>query len=216
MAESGAVVLFSGGQDSTTCLLWAKSAFSNVLAVTFDYGQRHQREIDSAKELAAEMGVLLEVHKVVPWSESALSNKDAVISLKGRNNLPTTFVPGRNALFLTLAAARAWELGWSNIVGGMCQTDFSGYPDCRREFIDSMEKSLSLAFDWNVQIHTPLMNFTKKRTVEWMQEMKGLELLAKTHTCYEGKKPPCGVCSACLLREKGFREVGIVDPLVVG
>lgn len=214
-----AVVLLSGGQDSTTCAYWAKKHFASVYAITFDYGQRHKIEIDAAEQIARLAGVvehkILQVLELLQLGGSSLTSTEAIDEHGGRGGLPNSFVPGRNVLFLTLAAAWAYQLECHDLVGGMCQTDYSGYPDCRRATIDSLEQTLSLGMDWEIIIHTPLMHLTKRETVLLAREVDAMEALAYSHTCYEGRRPPCGVCPACKLRAKGFVEAGIPDPLLL-
>ncbi len=128
--------------------------------------------------------------------------------------LPNTFVPGRNLVFLTFAAAFAWQRGITNLVTGVAQTDYSGYPDCRQETIDALVPALNLGMEREFTIHTPLMDLSKKETVELARDLGALDAMALTHSCYNGKRPPCGECPACRLRAKGFEEAGIGDPLM--
>lgn len=212
-----AVVLLSGGQDSVTCLYWAKQRFEQVHALTLDYGQRHRIELEAAKEISQRAQV--QSHKVLTLDAlsqlGGSSLTDAIpIEQSARHGLPNSFVPGRNLLFLTLAAAFAYQVNCHDVVGGMCQTDFSGYPDCRRDTLDALESAISLGMDWTIKIHTPLMFLTKAETVLLAQEVGAMEALRWSHTCYEGRRPPCGVCPACLLRAKGFAEAGVEDPLL--
>ena len=213
-----AVVVFSGGQDSTTCLFWAKQQFDNVVAVNFHYGQRHAIECAAARQIAhlAEIELVeVELSALGKLSKSALTRADIdVAEHGGMNGLPSTFVPGRNLVFLSLASSFALSLDSHDLVAGVCQTDFSGYPDCRRETIDAMEKAIRLGNDCAAfTIHTPLMFMTKAATVELAMSLPGcLAALAHSVTCYQGKRPGCGVCPACALRAKGFSEAGIPDP----
>lgn len=213
-----AVVLLSGGQDSTTCLYWAKQCFFPVYTLTFDYGQRHRIELDAAQQIALMAGVMehkvLQVPELAQLGSSSLTTDIPVDEGGDKGNLPNSFVPGRNILFLTLAAAWAYQLNCHDLIGGMCQTDYSGYPDCRRNTIDSLEQTLSLGMEWDVTIHTPLMFLTKRETILLAQEVGAMEALAYSHTCYEGRQPPCGICPACKLRAKGFAEAGMPDPLL--
>lgn len=214
-SRKNALVVFSGGQDSTTCLLLALRDFDSVLAVTFDYGQRHRVELECAKKIVRMKHVshtIVDISALGKITENALT-RDTIKIETSDGSIPTTFVDGRNLLFLSYAAILAKKHGIHDIVAGMCQTDFSGYPDCRRVFIDSLEKTLRLAMEYDFTIHTPLMFLTKKESVLLMKDLNGLPLLAQTHTCYYGKRPACGKCPACLLRLKGFREAGIADPL---
>ena len=230
MTDASALVLFSGGQDSTTCLAWALARFSKVETVGFDYGQRH------AAELAARPRILGDLRERFPgWREklgpdhvlsldvlkaiggSALT--DAVRIEMGANGLPTTFVPGRNLLFLTAAAALAYRRGIRQLVGGMCETDFSGYPDCRDETIKAMARALDLGMDTHFTLHTPLMWIDKAATWRMADELGGKPLvdliIEETVTCYEGDRTHrhawgygCGTCPACALRARGFSEFG--------
>ena len=214
-----ALVVLSGGQDSTTCLYWALDRFGagRVEALTFDYGQRHRIELDRAGQIAKHAGV---VHATLPIDTFAALGGNALtdsgIAVQGAtgNDLPNTFVPGRNLIFLTFAAAFAWQRGIVDLVSGVAQTDYSGYPDCRRDTIDALEQSLNLGMERTFTLHTPLMNLSKKETVELAQDRGALNAMALTHTCYNGKRPPCGQCPACQLRAKGFLEARIADPLI--
>lgn len=216
------LAVFSGGQDSTTCLHWALREFRSVRAVFFDYGQRHAAEQGAAAAIAARLGVPLRVFRLDVFRElggnALLDSSMAIEAAPQPGALPNTFVPGRNLIFLAHAASFAYTLGIRDLVTGVCQTDYSGYPDCREETIRSLEKALGLGLDWNgpgreFSIHTPLMFMTKAESVRWAAKIGALESLAFSHTCYEGKYPPCGTCPACLLRSKGFAEAGVEDPL---
>lgn len=211
-----AMVLFSGGQDSVTCLAWALKKFRTVEVISFDYGQRHRIELEVGKKLAEIAGVR---RIVIPVSfaqaGSAMVEDSVPVQVDGGfGNLPTTFLPGRNAVFLSIAAGLAASKGIFDLVTGVCETDYSGYPDCRRDFIQAMWRALSLALDRTVRIHTPLMHLSKAEEVLLMRDLGKLDWLVHTHTCYEGKRPPCGECSACVLRARGFAEAGIEDPLL--
>jgi 7-cyano-7-deazaguanine synthase len=217
-SPDAAVVLLSGGQDSATCLAWARKRFARLYAVTIDYGQRHRVELDAAVAIARIAGV---PQAVVPCDSfralggNSLTGDEVVAGgLRPGTNLPNTFVPGRNLIFLTLAAAYAYQRGVSELVTGVCQTDYSGYPDCRADTMAALQQSLRLGMEAPFTIHTPLMHLTKAQTVALMQQLGGMELLAHSHTCYNGQSPPCGVCPACELRAKGFREAGVADPLL--
>ena len=215
-----ALVVLSGGQDSTTCLAWAKRRFAVVDAITFDYGQRHRVELACAVEVALRAGVrhhrTITVDSLKQLGGNTLTGDTGeVLGASGAGGLPNTFVPGRNLLFLTLAAAWAWQLGTRDLVTGVCQTDYSGYPDCRADTMAALQQALRLGLEAEVVIHTPLMHLSKADSVRLAQAEGGLELLAWTHTCYAGQVPPCGVCPACLLRAKGFAEAGVSDPLLV-
>mgnify|MGYP000894819844 CR=1 FL=1 len=216
-----ALVVLSGGQDSTTCLYWALDRFSagHIEAVTFDYGQRHRIELDCAARVTARAEV---PHTVLPIDTFAALGGSALIDpgiavrsgVDARTQLPNTFVPGRNLIFLTFAAALAYQRGIHHLVTGVAQTDYSGYPDCRQATLQALEQTLRLGMDYDLTIHTPLMFQSKADTVRLARDLGALPALADTHTCYLGQQPPCGACPACVLRAKGFAEVGIPDPLV--
>lgn len=223
------VVLLSGGQDSTTCLYWALARGHVVAAVSFDYGQRHRFELEAAKEIAAGAGVkhyLLSMPVLSELSDSDLIAGGSPIKADGGykdreapNGLPTSFVPGRNALFLTAASALAVKLGANRVVTGVCQTDYSGYPDCRLDFVRALEVAVNLALPSGcgpIAIDTPLMHATKAETVAMAMGLDGCyQALAKSVTCYYGKRPGCGVCPACTIRAKGFADAGYPDPAQV-
>lgn len=227
-SAASALVLFSGGQDSATCLAWALERYARVETVGFDYGQRH------AVEMQARLAVRDGMRATLPdWAdrlgedhivdltgygaiaESALTS-DKAMEMDARG-LPTTFVPGRNLVFLSVAAALADRRGLDVLVGGMCETDFSGYPDCRRETIDAMERALSLGLDQPVRIETPLMALTKAGTWALAHRIGGdplVELILEaSHTCYRGDRLyrhawgyGCDNCPACDLRARGHAE----------
>lgn len=217
MAEQkSAVVLFSGGQDSTTCLYWALNQdYDRVYTLGFDYGQRHRVEIEQARLIAENAGVsyeLLPLPTLAAIGDSALVGAGDV-SRTDRAGLPSSFVPGRNLLFLTSAAAYAYKVGATVLVGGMCETDYSGYPDCRRNTLDALQEAIVLGMAFPAEIVTPLMRLSKKETVELARSLPGCwEALALSHTCYEGVRPGCGTCPACVLRAKGFAAAGLPDP----
>lgn len=214
-----ALVIFSGGQDSTTCLYWAKKHFSEVSAITFSYGQKHIIELDSAITIAKMASV---PHEIISLGElwkglSSLTDpSQSIPSAKGEESgLPSTFVPGRNILFLTIAGARAYSYNCDSIVIGVSQEDYAGYPDCRKPFITSMEDAIGKGLDRKISIEHPLMNLDKKETVELAQELPGcMEALAYSTTCYNGAQPPCMDCNACKLRANGFSQADCADPLV--
>jgi len=215
------LVVLSGGQDSTTCLYWAIDRFglAGVDTVTFDYGQRHRVELDCAAKVAAFAGVsntCLPIDTLAALGGNSLTdtNIDVASETAPDTGLPNTFVPGRNLIFLTYAAALAYRRGIPNLVTGVAQTDYSGYPDCREETIIALQQALRLGMESEVIIHTPLMHLTKKETVELARDLGALPAMAHTHTCYNGDRPPCGRCPACVLRAKGFAEAGVVDPLL--
>ncbi|HDT14627.1 MAG TPA: 7-cyano-7-deazaguanine synthase QueC [Firmicutes bacterium] len=212
------LVLFSGGQDSTTVLFWAKKKFARVEAVSFDYGQRHKAELKSAVKIAFLAGVKHTVIKLKQFEAaagSALLDKKKNLNKKDKVNrkLPASFVPGRNIVFLAAAASLAYTKRINHLAIGVSQADYSGYPDCRAGFIKSMQKTLNEGMEYPFKIHTPLINKDKKNTVLLAQKLGIMDILKHTHTCYEGGKKPCGNCPSCILREKGFRLAGIPDPL---
>ena len=227
-SPKSALVLFSGGQDSATCLAWALEAYERVETVGFDYGQRHAVEMQARQAVRAGM-----VEALPQWAgrlgpdhvvdltgfgaigETAMTT-DRAIEVDARG-LPTTFVPGRNLIFLTAAAALADRRGLDVLVGGMCETDFSGYPDCRRDTIDAMSRALSLGLDKPVPIETPLMALTKAQTWELAHRIGGQALVdlivEDSHTCYLGDREHrhawghgCGACPACELRAAGYAQ----------
>lgn len=215
-----ALVVLSGGQDSTTCLYWAIERFGRecVEAITFDYGQRHRIELECARRIAERAGIdqlELPIDTFAALGGNSLIDTAMEVAESPDSDLPNTFVPGRNIIFLTFAAAYAWQKGISNIVTGVAQTDYSGYPDCRRETIDSLSATLQLGMERKFVIHTPLMHLSKKETVLLALELGAIDAMSDTHTCYEGARPPCGRCPACVLRAKGFAEAGIEDPLTL-
>lgn len=221
--ERDALVILSGGQDSTTCLYWALEKFKRVRTITFDYGQRHDREIGAAKAVAQIADVSFRAVKITALAElGGNSLTDSKMKIQKHSkldaDLPNTFVPGRNLLFLTLAAAYAYQFEIRDLVLGVCETDYSGYPDCRDQTIQAMRMALVFGLERKFEIHTPLMYSTKKQTVEFMLQHKSPSAwlaLGATHTCYAGQNPACGKCPACLLRAKGFAEAGVPDPAIV-
>lgn len=219
MEKESAVVVLSGGQDSTTALYWAKKRFGEVLAVSFDYGQRHSIELQCAEVIAGKAGVAHEVFDakfINALSPSALTRDDIEVACP-KGKLPTTFVDGRNLFFLSMAAVFAKQRGVHYLVTGVSAEDYSGYPDCRRNFIDSLETTLTLAMAYEFTILTPMMNISKADEVRMAVELGPdcIEALAWSHTCYEGMLPPCGRCPACELRARGFEQAGYYDPLVL-
>ncbi|MBM3222310.1 MAG: 7-cyano-7-deazaguanine synthase QueC [Candidatus Tectomicrobia bacterium] len=214
----GAVCLTSGGQDSTTCLFWARQRFHPLLALAFDYGQRHRRELDAAQTVCDLADVPLTVLPLMVLRDlggsALIGNQDPILASSSRGGLPNTFVPGRNLLFLTVAAAFAYQRALHHLVIGACETDYSGYPDCRAQTMQALETTLQLGMDYDIHIHTPLMYLTKAQTVTLAQDVGAMEALRYSHTCYEGHFPPCGTCPACQLRARGFAEAGVVDPLL--
>ncbi|MEZ6116077.1 MAG: 7-cyano-7-deazaguanine synthase QueC [Pirellulaceae bacterium] len=215
--QKSAVVLFSGGQDSTTCLYWALRHFDHVLTLGFDYGQKHIVELQQAREIARVANVpfdVMDIRGTLSGSSLTEHDKDMNQSHEQNSELPASFVPGRNALFLTLAAGYAYTRGIADLVGGMCQTDYSGYPDCRRVFIDSITTSLSLATDCDFRIHTPLMYLTKAETWKLAKELDALDVVRDlSHTDYNGDRSEhhdwgFGKLDnpASVLRAKGYAE----------
>ncbi|MCM0043511.1 MAG: 7-cyano-7-deazaguanine synthase QueC [Burkholderiaceae bacterium] len=224
--SSSALVLFSGGQDSATCLAWALSRYERVETLGFDYGQRHAIELAIRPHLLAAMRALrpdwagrlgddhlLDLTVLGKVSDTALTG-DAEIAMQA-NGLPNTFVPGRNLLFITLAAALAYRRGIDVLVGGMCETDYSGYPDCRDETMQSLQSTLRLGMATDVSIATPLMWLDKAATWQLAQDLGGAALVelirTGTHTCYLGERGTlhdwgygCGTCPACVLRANGY------------
>lgn len=224
--QDAALVLFSGGQDSATCLAWALSNFGRVETVGFSYGQRHLIELDCrdalltgirslSSEWAAKLGEnhTLDIPTIGEISDTALTRDVAIKMMDG--GLPNTFVPGRNLLFLTFAAALAYRRGIRHVVGGMCETDFSGYPDCRDETIKALNSAINLGMDREFWFHTPLMWKDKAETWRLAHDLGGPELVDlivdRSHTCYLGERGArhawgygCGECPACRLRAKGW------------
>jgi 7-cyano-7-deazaguanine synthase len=224
--NDGALVLFSGGQDSTACLAWALARYPRVETVGFDYGQRHAVELQARERVRARIAAeypqwaarlgedhLLDIRSFGAIGETAMTGERAIeMTDKG---LPSTFVPGRNLVFLTYAAALADRRGLTALVGGMCETDYSGYPDCRRETLDATERALNLGMAQAFRIETPLMWLTKAQTWGLAKGLGGEALVAitveDTHTCYLGERGVahawghgCGTCPACDLRKQGF------------
>ncbi|MCM3549355.1 aluminum resistance protein [Niallia circulans] len=209
MLEDKAVVVFSGGQDSTTCLFWAKERYRSLHAVIFDYGQRHKEEIQCAVDIANEQGVPYKVFDMGLLNQltaNALTRENIRVQAGEAGESPSTFVAGRNHLFLSFAAVYAREIGAKHIITGVCETDFSGYPDCRDVFVKSLNVTLNLAMDEQFVIHTPLMWLNKKETWALADKMGQLEYIrANTLTCYEGiRGDGCGTCPSCQLRQNGL------------
>ncbi|ENM5893027.1 7-cyano-7-deazaguanine synthase QueC [Vibrio mimicus] len=208
-----AVVVFSGGQDSTTCLVQALKEFDEVHAITFDYGQRHKLEIEVAQKLAKQLGVA--AHKVMDvgllneLAISSLTRDDIPVSHELQaNGLPNSFVPGRNILFLTLAGIYAYQIGAATVITGVCETDFSGYPDCRNNFVQAMNQALTKGMDMSLTIRTPLMWLNKAETWALADQLGALDLVRhQTLTCYNGLiGDGCGECPACHLRKAGLND----------
>ena len=226
MNPTQALVILSGGQDSTTCAAVACQEFDQVHAITFNYQQRHALELESAAAVA--QALALASHEIIDLgpvlkSTSPLTSATPLAQYNAVEELPSgiepTFIPGRNILFLTIAANRAANLGLTDIFMGVCETDFAGYWDCRQRFIDAMAVALGEGMSGQphaYRIHTPLMSLNKAKSVQLAQRLLGERFTAVmqlTHTCYAGIKGGCGQCHACLLRDRGFREAGIDDPI---
>jgi len=228
MTSDTALVLFSGGQDSTVCLAWALERFSRVETIGFDYGQRHAVELDVRSRLREKMSTLksgwaarlgddhvVKLEALATISDTALTRQTAIEIAE--SGLPTTFVPGRNLMFFCFAGALAYRRGARHLVAGMCETDYSGYPDCRDDTIKAMQIALTLGLDKRVAIHTPLMWIDKAETFALAVEIGGeafLDLLIEdSHSCYLGDRTKrhdwgygCGTCPACQLRAQGFAK----------
>lgn len=229
-----ALVLFSGGQDSTICLAWALEKFDRVCTIGFAYGQRHRVELDCRAPVRTALAdrnpmwaarlsedYVLELPALGVLSDTALTRERAITFTE--NNLPSTFVPGRNLLFFTYAAALAYRQGIRHLVGGMCETDYSGYPDCRDQTLKALQTALNLGMDYDLTIHTPLMWLDKAATWQMAREL-GDEALVQivreaTHTCYLGERLErhdwgygCGACPACQLRAAGYAKFRASGP----
>ena len=226
--SQAALVLFSGGQDSSACLAWALQRYSRVETVGFDYGQRHAAELTARQEVrrrileafpdwAARLGPdhLVDIRSFGAIGDTAMTTERAIET--DERGLPSTFVPGRNLVFLTYAAALADRRGLAALVGGMCETDYSGYPDCRRDTLDALERALNLGMAGDFRIETPLMRLTKAQTWALAQDLGGDALVGiirdDSHTCYLGDRSRrhawghgCGACPACELRARGWTE----------
>ncbi|BBH23472.1 7-cyano-7-deazaguanine synthase [Paenibacillus baekrokdamisoli] len=210
MQSNKAIVVFSGGQDSTTCLFKAMKEFDTVEAVTFDYGQRHKLELECAARIAAEFNIqqhVLDMSLINQLAPNALTRTDIAIEQK-EGELPSTFVDGRNLLFLSFAAVLAKQKGAKHIITGVSQSDFSGYPDCRDVFIKSLNVTINLAMDYEFVIDTPLMWLTKAQTWQLADDLGAYDYVKNnTLTCYEGIiADGCGECPACLLRARGVDQ----------
>jgi 7-cyano-7-deazaguanine synthase len=225
---TSALVLFSGGQDSSVCLAWALDRYERVETVGFDYGQRHSAELEARLKVREAVGRdfpawagrlgedhVLNIRAFGAIGETAMTSARAIETTE--RGLPSTFVPGRNLVFLTYAAALADRRGIDHLVGGMCETDFSGYPDCRRETLDVLERALNLGMDGSFSIQTPLMRLSKAETWALAHELGGdrlVELIVEdSHTCYLGDRSRrhdwgygCGTCPACELRARGWTQ----------
>lgn len=212
MERNKALVVFSGGQDSTTCLFWALENFKEVHTITFTYGQRHCIEVEMARKIAEKAGVdfhLTDIAAIASIGRNSLTDSSIEMDQeKPAESFPNTFVPGRNLFFISIAAVYAREKGIYDIVTGVSQTDFSGYPDCRDSFIRSLNVTLNLAMDEQFVIHTPLMWIDKAQTWALADRLGVLDLVRKeTLTCYNGiPGDGCGHCPACRLRNEGLRK----------
>lgn len=212
ITNESAVVLFSGGQDSTTCLFWAKNQFKKVYALSFFYGQKHQNEVEIARNIAEKAGVefhLIDASFISKLGTNSLTDSSIEMDQeKPADSFPNTFVPGRNLFFLSIAAVFAREHGVRHLVTGVSQTDFSGYPDCRDSFIKSLNVTLNLAMDEQFVIHTPLMWIDKTDTWALADKLGVFDLVRnETLTCYNGiPADGCGHCPACKLRNHGLQE----------
>jgi 7-cyano-7-deazaguanine synthase len=228
--DRAALVLFSGGQDSTTCVAWALKRYSRVETVGFNYGQRHAAELEARPRILSQIRAgfpdwtaALGADHLLPLDLLATIGGSSLIAGAGQENspdfhgLPPTFVPGRNILFLSAAAALAWRRGIRHLVGGMCETDFSGYPDCRRETVDAVVRALDLGMDTHFQIETPLMTLDKAQTWRLAETLGGEKfirlIIDETVTCYNGDRVSkhdwgygCNGCAACTLRARGYER----------
>lgn len=225
---TSALVIFSGGQDSTTCLFLAKQRHNIVRAINFDYGQKHSLEILAAEKIASAANILsyeiIRLQKVLKGTSPLVNSYSEVKKYRKIEDMPLgiedTFVPSRNSLFLTIAMNRAAVLNCSHIYLGVSQVDYGGYPDCRELYLQKISDALNLGIfgedkeKW-IKVETPFLHLSKKETVLLAASLHGcLEALAYSHTCYNGEYPPCGQCHSCLLRMKGFEEAGILDPIL--
>lgn len=212
-----ALIVFSGGQDSTTCLGWAKNNYQEIETISFFYNQKHSIEIEKSKEICKILNIkqkIINIDFLNNLVNSALINDGNVnASHEDNNNLPASFVPNRNAIFLTLAHGYAQKIKAEYIITGVCQTDYSGYPDCRKVFIDKLQDTLNLGSDTNIKIITPLMFLSKAETFKLASDNNCLDLvLNNSYTCYNGSLLKnewgfgCGECPSCQLRKKGFYE----------
>ncbi|MBS4178757.1 7-cyano-7-deazaguanine synthase QueC [Lederbergia citrea] len=211
MKNDKAIVVFSGGQDSTTCLFWAMEQFKEVEAVTFDYNQRHKLEIECAQNITNELGIkhhILDMSLLSQLAPNSLTRDDIEVKEGEDGELPNSFVPGRNLLFISFAGILARGVGAKHIITGVSETDFSGYPDCRDNFIKSMNVTLNLSMDENMVIHTPLMWLNKAETWELADKLGAFQFVRdKTLTCYNGViSDGCGECPACMLRKNGLTD----------
>ena len=216
MDSNAALVLFSGGQDSTVCLFWALKRFDRVEAVCFRYGQRHESEIEAAQAIAATAAVpfrIIDASMIAGLSSNSLTDSSVMMdSEQTGETLPNTFVPGRNLLFISMAAVVARERKIANLIIGVSQADYSGYPDCRDSFIRSLNETLNLAMDEQFVIHTPLMQLDKSAVWRLADELEIFELVkTQTVTCYNGiRGSGCGECPSCKLRTQGLKRYELI------
>lgn len=228
--QPAALVVLSGGQDSTVCLYYAKEIAQQVHAITFDYGQRHAVELEAARHVAVMAGVV--THKIVTLPAGVLESTSPLVQLNTEveqypdadalpGGVEKTFVPMRNQLFLTIAVNRAVHVGASVVLTGISQEDYGGYPDCREAFVRAFNVATAEALGESVaayaaRVYAPLMFRSKAETVLLSERLPGCrDALAYSHTCYNGAVPPCGHCHACLLRARGYEQAGVKDPLLV-
>lgn len=209
MNDSKCMVVFSGGQDSTTCLFWAMKKFKEVIAITFDYGQRHALEIKCATEICQTFNIehhVLDMSLLSQLTPNALTQHDMKVEVNDDTKLPSTFVPARNLLFMSFAGAVAYSKGAKHLVTGVSEADFSGYPDCRDSFMKSMNVTLNLAMAQDFVIHTPLMWLDKSEVWALSDDLGKLDFIReKTLTCYKGMiGDGCGTCPSCELRLNGY------------
>ncbi|MGN1282024.1 MAG: 7-cyano-7-deazaguanine synthase QueC [Succinivibrio sp.] len=225
-----ALVVFSGGQDSTTCLLYALNTYDMVWTIGFNYGQRHSVELKCRKEILSQIiqkfpdlksklkdDRVIDITSLKDLTDSALTQDSGEYVIDKKNNLPTSFVPGRNLIFLCYAASYAYTIGADTVITGVGQADYSGYPDCRKETILALERAVNLGMESRITFETPLMDKTKAQTFAMAYELGGEEylklIIEMTHTCYKGNHDVlhewgygCAECPACLLRKQGYEE----------
>lgn len=212
MNKEKAIVVFSGGQDSTTCLFWAKKKYKEVIAVSFDYNQKHKLELDCAKDICEKYNIehyILDLNLLNQLAPNSLTRQDITVDKSApKEGVPNSFVDGRNLLFLSFVGVFAKQKGINTIITGVSQSDFSGYPDCRDVFIKSLNVTLNLAMDYEFEIITPLMWINKAETWKMAYDLGALDIVKEeTLTCYNGiKADGCGECPACKLRKKGYLE----------
>ncbi|WP_434303061.1 7-cyano-7-deazaguanine synthase QueC [Clostridium botulinum] len=212
MNKEKAIVVFSGGQDSTTCLFWAKKKYKEVIAVSFDYNQKHKLELECAKDICKKHNIehkILDLNLLNQLAPNSLTRQDITVDKSApKEGVPNSFVDGRNLLFLSFVAVFAKQRGINAIITGVSQSDFSGYPDCRDVFIKSLNVTLNLAMDYEFEILTPLMWINKAETWKMAYDLGALDIVKEeTLTCYNGiKADGCGECPACKLRKKGYLE----------